>query len=568
MSATTDRIFHGTWLARPELFGQVADLFTEKDFADAADKALWKAGKTAHEAGALPSPADALQALAGVEGAGDAVRELVALRDLCGGETSESFGRRTQQLLEAKAKRYTKHFAQKFIAHVDEGAEADWSSLFVKAGEKLRALDKRERNFTPMSTARYLDSVDNPKRQRIIPTGWARVDELGLGWVEGEVAAICARTNAGKSSFLAAAAQNQFFSLAAEHPDVLREERGGDPYRERVAPGHASYKTKSGVRVGEQAPCVLILTVEDTIDDYLGRFNCDLLDIPGYDYKVDPAHAVGLGKREAFEKIATHFTAGGRLTVADYETEEGCEDKSIDAIEATIRGWVSLVTQRYLKREEERPPLLVLLDYFQKVELPADESVRLSDVKLLGKASKRLHDLAKAKSFALVSAVMLLRGPDNIAPDHNDARGGSDITQDVESVFSIWPFGPSELATLSKAAKEAGEGGEREPTPEDDFDLAVGEAPASDSEDGIPVDDYAQTLNLTPRELREAQSELLFTCHKGRHMGAGWSVPLCFNRPYKRITNARDAKKVWRYDAEIQGILRAARKARGEDRRR
>lgn len=574
MSNSPARLLNGCWLAHPTWFSSISDLFDAKDFDDPVDKKLWEVAAQAHREGVTPTPVDALGALVEVEGGGDAVRQLVSLRDLCESETRESFDRRVDAFIKESQTKRTKRIAQRIAGAAEEGIEADWAATFQAAGDKLRGLDKRKQHFTPLTFARFLEAADGKRRKTIIPTGYPGIDEHLLGLVEGEVTCFCARTNAGKSSFLANLAQNQFFARAALHPERLHEQHPDvDPYELRREPGHATFvDEKSGAKAGERAPCVLILSVEDTIDDYLGRFTCNLVNVDGRDFRLDPAQAVyGQGHGDTFNKLAEEFTRDHRLTIADYESEDGSEDKTIDQIEQTINGWIDLMVHLYSERGEERPPLLVLLDYFQKVELPEDEQGKATpEVKLLKKASKRLHDLAKRKKFALGLAVMLLRGPDAVAPDHNDARGGSDVIQDMETVISLWPFGPSELAAIGAAARQLGAGEEidhdsfeKAAAPDDDV-FAIG----GGDDDEFNTGPAANLDVFTPKDLRRAASELIITGHKGRHGGAGWQVPLEFDRAKKRITSAHNPAKIYRHDVNIQSVLKEHRKLHGQERKR
>lgn len=571
MSVTTERMIHGCWLAHPKWFGSIAELFDERDFADASDKKLWGVAKDLHRSGVEPSPLDALKALQEVDGGKDAIRQLVSLRDLCAGETRESFNRRVDTFVKTCQAKRAKRIAQRTISAVDEGVEGDWASTFIAAGERLRALDKRDQHFVPLTFARFMKTLDVGQK-RIIPTGWSGLDKHDAWWVEGEVTCICARTNAGKSSFLDGAVQNQFFAHAAKHPThlhALHPDR--DPFELRREPAHAYYQDKkSGMTAGERAPYVLLLTVEDSLDDCLARFVCNLLDIEGREYRLDPKQAVyASGKGDALEVIARAFTEGERLSIVDYESEDGDDDKTIDQIERTIIGYVSMIEQRHADDPQGRPPILVLLDYFQKVELPEEEGKHSNEYQLLKKASKRLHRLTKKHKFALGLAVMLLRGPDAVAPDHNDARGGSDVIQDMETVISLWPFGPSELSAIEQAAKECGEGHDPDSfeAAVDVVDIELPDFAQNGSEGEDETFDTGPDSPMLPKDLRRAARELIITGHKGRHSRTGWRTPLEFDRAHKRITDPLD-DKIFRHDPSIQSLLKESRKMHGQDRKR
>jgi len=574
---TPQRMMLGCLLAHPSWFGTIADAFVERDFADAVDKLTWSAFAAQHEQGNEATPLDVLAALGEVQGGDAAISQLISLRRLCADETPIAFQRRVDGVVKSATQVKTKRGLQKLLTAVDEQPDLDWVATVEQFGQGLRGLDRRRTHFTPLTFDRFVETASNSRRKIVIPSGFAGIDERIGGFVVTHTTAICARTNAGKSSFLAALARNQFVAFAAQHPERLHElTPGADPYSTRREAAHARHPKSA--KVGEQAPYVLILSVEDDVDDYLGRFVCDLCDVTGSDYLLDPEHAVyGAGKGEQFKALARTFTEGGRLTIADYENEDGDDEKTIAQIEKTILGWKREREQPYLDRGEVPPPLLVLLDYFQKIELPEDEgNGNTPEVVLLKKASSRLHKLAKRNNFALVMAVMLLRAPDDVEPDHNAARGGSDVIQDAEVVLTLWPFGPGERVPLEALKQELKPRDNVLPirpvaVDNDTFEAAaaasaeVDEPSENEFDDILDVDTPVEMLDVPT--VRRAINELLVAGHKGRHVQAGWTVPLEFDRAHKRITNAYDPDKIYRRDASIISLLKTHRKSQGERKR-
>jgi replicative DNA helicase len=525
---------------------QLGVLVDEAFAADKFDAVVWATLVDLSARDVAITPIDVLAPVAAA-GFTDGLAQVRALMDLAALESEASFKRRLVTLHEATyqivARTTTARVLQK--AEVDPGF--DWDDALSQLSDGLRKRKRTDRRYVPLSFSRVIESVD--KNDRLIPTGFEAIDSAGGEFVVGKTQTILARTNVGKSSFLAALALNQVAPCAAYNVDRERERRPMIAHkimemRRRV--GFAKAKDVAPVE-----PHVLLLSVEDTLDDYIGRMIVNLADIHAGDYRRNKRMAIeehpAGDQSDALRDIAELLSCG-RLTIADYEAEDGHDEKTLAAIDETICGWAAVTRSRCADDPDETkrdPPLLVLVDYFQKIKDPDAEKLLRDERRVLAKISDRLSTRARKKKFALVVAVMSLRGPDEVEPDENDARGGSDVIQDADAAWTLWPFGMRECKAI-RAAEGTELVASLDPTDEDD-----GEA--------FPVSD-----TLTPIIARRAEAELLVTSGKSRHSDAGWRVPLQFDRSYKRITDAYDPKKIWRDDPTIAKIVAAARAHKGK----
>lgn len=546
---TPARVVLGCLLVRPDWIAttrQSLGVLTEPAFAaDKFDAAMWSTLSDFAARDVAITPLDVLAPLAAA-GFADGLAQVRTLMDLAALETGDSFKRRLVTLHEETyqliARTTTARVLQK--AEVDPGF--DWDDALGQLTDGLRRRKRTDRRYVPLSFDRVIESVD--KEDRLIPTGFEAIDAAGGEFVVGKTQTILARTNVGKSSFLAALALNQVAPCAAYNVDRERERRPMIAHKIMEMRRRGGFAKAKDVPPVE--PHVLLLSVEDTLDDYIGRMIVNLADIHAGDYRRNKRMAIeehpAGDQSDAVREIAELLSCG-RLTIADYEAEDGHEEKTLAAIDETICGWAAMTRSRCAEDPDETkrdPPLLVLVDYFQKIKDPDAEKLLRDERRVLAKISDRLSTRARKKKFALVVAVMSLRGPDEVEPDENDARGGSDVIQDADAAWTLWPFGKRECKAIRKA-----EGTE----------LVASLDPTDSDGEGFPTCE-----TLTPVIARRAEAELLVTSGKSRHSDAGWRVPLQFDRSYKRITNAYDHKKIWRDDPTITKIVAAARANKGK----
>jgi replicative DNA helicase len=544
---TPARIVLGCLLVHPDWVATVRQqlgVLVEQAFVlDKFDAAVWGTLDELHSRGVVITPLDVLAPVAAA-GFVDGLAQVRGLMDLAALETLETFDRRLAVLHDETYQRIARATTQQVLQKADVDPGFDWDDALDQLSSGLRLRKRADRRYVPLSFERVIESVD--KEDRLIPTGFEDIDDAGGEFVVGKTQTILARTNVGKSSFLAALALNQVAPCAAYNVDRERERRPMMAHQiigmRRMA-GYAKAKNVPPV-----APHVLLLSVEDTLDDYIGRMIVNLADIHAGDYRRNKRlaieeHPCG-DASDAVREIAEVLSCG-RLTIADYEHEDGREEKTLRTIDETIVGWTATTRSRCKDETgDDDPPLLVLLDYFQKIKDPDAEKLLRDERRVLALISDKLTTRARKKRFALVVAVMSLRGPDEVEPDENDARGGSDVIQDADAAWTLWPFGKRECKAIRKA-----EGSE----------MSGSIDPNDESDEGIDLGD-----TLTPIVARRAEAELLVTSNKSRHSDAGWRVPLQFDRSYKRITNAYDPKKIWRDDPAIAKIVAAARASKGK----
>jgi replicative DNA helicase len=526
---------HRGWVADTRT--QLGILVDQAFGADKFDAAVWTAINDLHSRDVDYTTLDVLSAIVAA-GATDGLTQLHVLSTLAQSETRESFGRRLVALHEETYQQVARTTTARVLQKAEVDPAFNWDDALSQLGDGLRKRKRSDRRYVPLSFARIIESTT--KEDVLIPTGFEGIDDAGGEFVVGKTQTVLARTNVGKSSFLAALALNQVASCAAYNIDRERERAP------MIAHKIMEMRRRSGFAKAKDvppvAPHVLLLSVEDTLDDYIGRMIVNLADIYAGEYRRNKQRAIEEhpcgDQSEAVREIAEVLSCG-RLTIADYEAEDGHDEKTLQAIDETICGWVATTRSRCADEGEDDPPLLVLLDYFQKIKDPDAEKLLRDERRVLAKISDRLSTRARKKKFALVVAVMSLRGPDEVEPDENDARGGSDVIQDADAAWTLWPFGKRECKAIRKA-----EGTE----------MVASLDP--DDEQGEALD-LGETL--TPIVARRAEAELLVIGNKSRHSDTGWKVPLQFDRGFKRITNAYDPKKIWRDDPTIAKIVAAAR---------
>lgn len=546
------RIVLGCLLVRPDwvpaVRQQLGVLIDQAFVADKFDSAVWTTLADLSSRDVAITPLDVLAPIAAA-GFTDGLAQVRALMDLAALETRETFDRRLVVLHDATYQAIARTTTGRMLQKAEVDPTFDWDDALSQLGDGLRRRKRSDRRYVPLSFSRVIESVN--KNDRLIPTGFEAIDAAGGEFVVGKTQTILARTNVGKSSFLAALALNQVAPCAAYNIDRERERRpmcANQIMSMRRMGGFAKAKDVTPVE-----PHVLLLSVEDTLDDYIGRMIVNLADIHAGDYRRNKRAAIeehpAGDQSEAVRDIAALLSCG-RLTIADYEAEDGHDEKTLTAIDETICGWAATTRSRCADDPDETkrdPPLLVLVDYFQKIKDPDAEKLLRDERRVLAKISDRLSTRARKKKFALVVAVMSLRGPDEVEPDENDARGGSDVIQDADAAWTLWPFGKRECKAIRAAEGTAIE--QSDTVPED----------KDEKGEGFPVASV-----LTKVLACRIEAELLVTSGKSRHSDAGWRVPLQFDRSYKRITNAYDPKKIWRDDPNIAKIVAAARAHKGK----
>jgi hypothetical protein len=545
---TPARIVLGCLLAHPDWVASVRQqlgALVEQAFAvDKFDALVWTTLADLTSRDVAFTPVDVL-APAAAAGFADGLVQVRALMTLAEQETRTTFDRKLVALHEETYQTIARTTTGLILQKAQVDPAFDWDDAIAQLGDGLRRRKRTDRRYVPLSFGRVIESTN--KEDRLIPTGFEDIDNAGGEFVVGKTQTILARTNVGKSSFLAALALNQVAPCAAFNIDRERERRPMMASQIMGMRRFAGFAKSKGVPPVE--PHVLLLSVEDTLDDYIGRMLVNLADIHAGDYRRNKRMAIEehpMGDASDIVRDVAGLLSCGRLTIADYEAEDGHEEKTLRAIDETIVGWVATTRSRCADDPDEEkrdPPLLVLVDYFQKIKDPDAEKLLRDERRVLALISDRLTTRARKKKFALVVAVMSLRGPDEVEPDENDARGGSDVIQDADAAWTLWPFGKRECKAIRKA-----EGAE----------LVASIDP--DSEDGEGFD---LVNTLTPVVARRAEAELLVTSGKSRHSDSGWKVPLQFDRGFKRITNAYDPKKIWRDDPSIAKIIAAARAHKG-----
>jgi len=553
---TSARIVLGCLLARPEWVAsfvqELGPLAVPAFGADPFAAALWAEISRLHDAGEPITPIDALGAVAKPEFS-DGLKQLTQLVPLAQAETRETFERRLTVLHSETAQAVTRKQLARVLKRADDDPDIDWASELEAQTEAARKRKRSDKRYKALTPARVIASTK--RQRRIIPTGFAHIDEIIPGFIIGTTTLVGARTNVGKSSFIAALARNQTHAQAARNIEQLNESARRLPTMEyRRQPQHAQ-PAVGNHRV--QAPHVLVLSVEDDVDDCIDRVVVDLADLFARDYLDDPQRAIDQAHaHETVDKIAGEL-GGGRLTIADYERSSTDDDgaRSLKSIVSTINGWTRRVRGECKEREEGDPPLLVLLDYFQQVTSPEDEKSLRDERRVLAKISRTLYGLAKREHFALVMAAMWKRDADHIQPDANDARGGSDAPQDADAIWTLWPFGPGERNAI-KAFTAA-------------TNVVVIDGEGQDNSDDSPFDDEPpkaktkavnETVHPLPKMVGErAECELIISCDKNRRGAAGWQVPLHFQRDHKRITDAYDRTTIYRHSKQVAAVVATAR---------
>jgi replicative DNA helicase len=572
------RVVLGSLYAHPEWVGGALPKLDASCFAlDKFDAALYANLVDLYSRGVEIGPLDAVNAAAGLDESvsKNALREVGMLYRLAQAETAETFDRRVTELRNETFQRIAREGMHRIMVKAEGDRGFDWVATLERATERLRHKSIVVTRIAPMTAERVKASVK--KRRRIIPTGFPSIDEKCAGFIVGKMTVIEARTNVGKSSMIAALAYNQFFAYRTKNIEERQQAAPAmDPFDMRRMAGHP--QPKSG-KVAE--PHVLILSVEDDVDDYIGRCIVDMANIYGQDYLRDPEAAIAEREAESVVTTIADVLGSGRLTIADYEHEDGHEEKTLTAIVDTIKQWTRATRSRCAEQGNPNPPLLVFLDYFQKIDSPEDEKHLNAEHRVLAKISKTIYRLAKKEQFALVLAVMLLRGPDSEEPDKDQARGGSDVIQDADMTWTLWPFGSSERRLIESAVEptvvfepeddEPGNGDNYGDDYGDDYDptdrvvplrpltrINTGDLADPSTGEVTPFDDSRPSVMLARNTVRRAVGELLVTCDKNRQGQAGWRVPLYFDRAYQRITESFD-NTIYRYHADIARLLQKTR---------
>jgi replicative DNA helicase len=284
--------------------------------------------------------------------------------------------------------------------------EADLGIVRTRHGARMRVLSD------PDTVARI-----------VIPTGWKSLDAaLGGGVGVGDLSMLAAASGAGKSQFTAALARNVLWSVAANALPFGKEEAKAALF-ERVAS-----------RPGQVRCLVIACEAGMPAEAYYRRIMDDMLGAT--DDKVRRARL----EHADLGQVMLHRLAGTQVTIVgveDVKESTGRPGSRLDAVECIVRTWARAEREQALRRCDDEPLLLVLVDHLQRVQLDEKIAAKQPRTVQVAQISSGLTALARTEQVAIVCCAQLNGRLGHQSAETCSIRESGDAEHDAATVLIL-----------------------------------------------------------------------------------------------------------------------------------